>query len=191
MQRVSNGSCASSSESVKPKQLIQTTLDFPLPAGMKRRSDLADLPDRSEAEDDEDDSSDEDSYSESSNDSEFVPPPRSRGAGARGADGGLRAAPKHAEPRYWDHENHAAACAAEAQEMANAGVTWADIDASEGESDCDVESEEDEEDEPARHGTDIIDDDDSEESSSEDSDDESAAMTGRCAKRARGGTVCE
>ena len=92
-------------------------------------------------ESDEDDSSD----SSSSEDSEYVPPPRTRGPGARGEYGGLRAAPTAAPPRYWDHESHMEACRNELADLAREGVTWDDIDASEGDSDCDIESEEDEE----------------------------------------------
>jgi len=88
--------------------------------------------------------SDEESSSE---DSEYVPPPRTRGPGPRGGEGGLRADPRPAPEPYWDHENHREACLAELQELAAEGVTFEDIDASEGDSDCDIESEEEDEEE--------------------------------------------
>ena len=81
--------------------------------------------------------------SSDSDDGEYEPPPRSRGAGARGQDGGLREHPQQAAPRYWDHENHIAAVRAELAELE--GVTWDEIDASEGDSNCDIESEDEEE----------------------------------------------
>ena len=108
--------------------------NFALPAGVKRSAETAQLP--PVPDDDESDSESSSSY-----DSEFVPSPRARRPG-----GGLRETVRAPPPRYWDDENHRAACLAELQELANAGVTWSDIDASEGDSECEIESEtEDEE----------------------------------------------
>lgn len=99
-----------------------------LPAGIKRTAHTAHL------DDIEDDSSSDDSF-----DSEFVPPPRERAAG-----GGLRATVPRPPAPYWDEESHRAACMAELQELGGAGASWSDIDASEGDSECDIDSEESE-----------------------------------------------
>jgi hypothetical protein len=117
-----------------PLQNTTPTANHCLPSGIKRSAEVAQF---GPPDNDEDDSS-----SDSSFDSEFVPSPRARSGGR-----GLREHPQTAPPRYWDDENHRAACLAELQELANAGVTWTDIDASEGDSDCEIKTEDGEDDE--------------------------------------------
>lgn len=165
MERNNGSLGAAKKGSDRAPQVVQTVLNFTLPSGIKRKQTMAGIAPRSDDEEDSEESADE----ESSFDEDYVPPPRTRGPGARGAEGGLRAEPQVAGPRYWDHENHAAACAAEAQELANGGVSWEDIDASEGDSDCDVESEGSED----------------ESGEDEESEDDSDAMErdGRCAPK--------
>lgn len=135
-----NGSFQKSESSVQDAQVFRPDSNFPLPSGMKRNSRFVDLPDRVEEED-----SESDSGSDSSNDSEYVPPPRTRGAGPRGEEGGLRAAPRKAPEPYWDHENYAAACAAE-DDMSDEGDYGDDNEDDED----DDEGEDEEEDEADR-----------------------------------------
>jgi len=116
---------------IQGSQNATPTANYLLPAGVKRSAEVAQL-----SPPDEDD----DSSSESSFDSEFVPSPRARSGGR-----GLREQPSTAPPPYWDHENHRAACIAELEDLVNSGVTWADIDASVGDSDCEIKTEDEEE----------------------------------------------
>jgi len=111
----------------------------PPPVGTKRRA-LEPIDDIAEEVDSEDSwDSAEEEYE--------PPPPRSRGPGPRGPDGGLRANPQRAPERYWDHESHMEACRRELAELTGEGITWDEIDASEGDSNCDIQSEDDDEEE--------------------------------------------
>jgi hypothetical protein len=130
-----NGDLAGGAGNSQHPSQVQAARPPPL-TGIKRHAD--------ELDDIEEDSDEEFTSSE---DSVYEPPPRSRGPGPRGLDGGLRSNPAQVTERYWDHENHMAACRAELAELAEEGVTFSQIDASEGDSDCEIESEDDDEEE--------------------------------------------
>ena len=133
MQHHSSAHSRGRSASFAPQEQCAPQENYALPAGAKRNATVARLGAPPDFDDDE---------SESDSDNTYGPPPRAR---APGGDGGLRAVVPAPPPPYWDADNHRAACLAELQDLANAGATWSQVDASEGDSECDIDSEDEEE----------------------------------------------